>query len=229
MGMDPESNARPLDPRRTITIVSGLPRAGTSMMMQMLSAAGLELAIDASRPADQDNPRGYFELDAVRRLPTDHTFLGGAVGRVVKIVSPLLRFLPPEFDYRVIFMERELPEILDSQRAMLARMGGGDDLQPDEAILGRALGHQVRDAKAWLAEHGNFRACFISHAKTLDSPMETSERVTAFLASTGGRGSIDGDSSRAIARMAAAVDPDLHRQRSGSASSSRTSRSPEPE
>jgi hypothetical protein len=114
----PSSAERHLDPARMITIVSGLPRSGTSMMMQMLEAAGLEIASDALRAADADNPRGYYELEAVKRIRDDDSFLGECVGRVVKIVAPLLPSLPEEYDYRIVFMERDLAEVLASQREM---------------------------------------------------------------------------------------------------------------
>ncbi len=222
--MEWQSGQRPLDPHRTITIVSGLPRAGTSMMMQMLAAAGFPLASDESRAADVDNPRGYFELDAVRRLPRDDTFLKEAIGRVVKIVSPLLRFLPADYDYRVIFMERDLAELLASQRAMLVRRGGELEspagVDADDETMERAFTHQLRDVREWMAERENIRTRFVSHALVLDSAVEASERIVTFLESTGGLASNAGreDSrSQAIERMAAVVDAELHRQRAGDA------------
>ena len=127
-----------LDPNRTITIVSGLPRSGTSMMMQMLEAAGLEVATDGRRIADSDNPKGYFELDAVKRLQEDSSFLQTVVGQAVKVVSPLVPFLPSEYDYRIISMERDLDEVLASQRVMLDRRGHSDLRQSDEEKIAKA-------------------------------------------------------------------------------------------
>ena len=126
-----------LDPGRTITIVSGLPRSGTSMMTQMLEAAGFEIASDGRRVADPDNPRGYYELDAVKRLRQDTSCLAAAVGRAVKIVALLLPALSRDYDYRVIFVERELDEVLASQRAML-------DRQPPAASRQRAASPTTR-------------------------------------------------------------------------------------
>jgi len=107
----------------TITVVSGLPRSGTSMMMQMLGAGGLAVLTDGKRGADADNPRGYYEYEAVKSLGQDASWLASAGGKAVKIVSALLIHLPDGFDYRVIFMRRPIAEVLASQRAMLDRLG----------------------------------------------------------------------------------------------------------
>jgi len=216
------SDARPLDPLRSITIVSGLPRSGTSMMMQMLEVAGLDLAIDQLRAADDDNPKGYYELDAVRRLPKDDAFLWDAVGRVVKVVSPLLRFLPEAHDYRVIFMMRDLREVLASQREMLARRAEQNAEPqrelPDDEALERAFEHQTRDAMKWLAGREGVRTCFVTHALLLDSPAETCGHIADFLDETGGFAS-DGTEERrrdhVVSSMAGIVDRALYRQRNG--------------
>lgn len=207
---------RALNPSRTITVVSGLPRSGTSMMMQMLEAAGFEVATDGHRAADADNPRGYYELDAVKRLRDDSSFLKSVVGHVVKVVSPLVPYLVPEFDYRVISMERELNEIMASQRAMLDRCGGDDAHPADEAALVRAYRHQLDTVKVWLAGRANVRACHVSHRRTLRSPAEVSVAVYAFLEETGAFSTMtmEPDGRDLVrARMAAVVDSRLHRQR----------------
>ncbi|HEB88949.1 MAG TPA: sulfotransferase family protein [Deltaproteobacteria bacterium] len=211
---------RPLDPGRTITVVSGMPRSGTSMMMQMLAAAGLPIATDGRRGADEDNPRGYYELADVKAIRDDASFLADLVGRVVKIVAPLLPFLPDEYDYRVIFMERDLVEVLASQRAMLARLAGSADPADDEAMA-RAFRNQLRRVKQWLAERQNVATRLVSHHDVVTSPVETALGVMAFLAETGAfDGKIGSDEEtqrrRAVCRrMAAAVDSALYRQRRG--------------
>jgi hypothetical protein len=181
----PSSAERHLDPARMITIVSGLPRSGTSMMMQMLEAAGLEIASDALRAADADNPRGYYELEAVKRIRDDDSFLGECIGRVVKIVAPLLLSLPEEYDYRIVFMERDLAEVLASQREMLKRRGeeGGG---ADDAVMERAYRGQVDRVKEWLAGRNNVRVLFASHRSTLDEPRSMAAHVLAFFAGGGG-------------------------------------------
>jgi len=208
---------RALDPSRTITVVSGLPRSGTSMMMQMLEAAGLELATDGHRAADSDNPHGYYELEAVKRLRDDTSFLKSVVGQVVKVVAPLIPYLPPKYDYRIISMQRDLDEILASQRVMLDRRGSGESGDVDDAALARAYESQLDKVNVWLAGQTNVRACTVSHRFALGSPKETAFVVATFLEETGAFGPTEGRSeARALAeaRMAAVVDPPLYRQRS---------------
>ena len=118
-----------------ITIVSGLPRSGTSMMMQLLVAGGIEPYRDELRPPDADNPRGYFEHIRATRLNIDQSWLPNARGRAVKIVAHLLPQLPPGEEYRVIFLHRDLREVVASQRAMLERLGeSGAQLTPGELM-----------------------------------------------------------------------------------------------
>jgi hypothetical protein len=102
-----------------ITIVSGLPRSGTSLMMQMLAAGGMQILSDGERAADVDNPRGYLEWERIKRLPRDPTCIAEAEGKAVKVISLLLLSLPEGHDYRVVFMQRPLPEVLASQQAMM--------------------------------------------------------------------------------------------------------------
>ena len=97
-----------------ITIVSGLPRSGTSLMMQMLEAGGMPVLTDGIRDADEDNPRGYYELEAVKRTKDDPAWLHGAPGKVVKMIYLLLYDLPTTYNYRIIFMRRPLSEVVAS-------------------------------------------------------------------------------------------------------------------
>jgi hypothetical protein len=204
-----------LDPNRTITIVSGLPRSGTSMMMQMLEAAGLEVATDGRRIADSDNPKGYFELDAVKRLREDSSFLQTVVGQAVKVVSPLVPFLPAEYDYRIISMERDLDEVLASQRVMLDRRGHSDLHQSGKEEIARAYRHQLEKVKLWMARQPNVRTCFVSHRQVLTSPAKTSLAVSVFLDETNAfAGMKSGSEARELAatRMTAVVDPHLYHE-----------------
>ena len=109
----------PLD--QSLIVVTGLPRSGTSMLMQMLAAGGMQVLSDGLRQADEDNPRGYFEFEPVKNLQKDSGWLCQGRGKAVKIVAPLLAQLPPDLPCRVILCERNLDEILDSQERMLAR------------------------------------------------------------------------------------------------------------
>src|SRR5437899_574640 len=116
----------------TVTIVSGLPRSGTSMMMKMLEAGGMEPLTDHVRTADEDNPKGYYEFERVKDLEKDQTWLEDAKGRYVKVISMLLKHLPAGYTYKVIFMRRTMEEILASQRKMLVRRGESPDRVADE-------------------------------------------------------------------------------------------------
>ena len=106
---------------KVITVVSGLPRSGTSMMMKMLDAGGMEILSDEVRKADEDNPKGYYEFEKVKELEKDASWMGQAAGKAVKIISALLMHLPEEYSYRIIFMRRKMEEILKSQEQMLIR------------------------------------------------------------------------------------------------------------
>ena len=137
-----------------ITVIAGLPRSGTSMVMKMLSDAGLPVLSDGVREADADNPRRYFEYEATKRLGRDASWLEHAVGKGVKIVIQLLPHLPSAYRYRIIVIERDLHEVLESQRTMLARHGAtGARLPPEQ--LSRAFELQVGAVKAWLAQQVN--------------------------------------------------------------------------
>lgn len=183
-----------------ITVVSGLPRSGTSMMMQMLQAGGMEPLTDRLREADPNNPRGYWEYEPVKRLRDDQSWMGEAEGKVVKIVAPLLTYLPPGFSYRVVFMDRELEEVLQSQERMLERLGR-DAAAGDRAVLTRAFTQQVERTRRWLAEQPNVEVLYIPHHDAISDPRAQAEKVTAFLG-----GSLN------VEAMAAAVDASLYRE-----------------
>ena len=177
------------DPKRTMTVVTGLPRSGTSLMMQMLEAAGIEPATDRRRAADRHNPNGYFELDAVRRLGEDALFLGSVVGKAVKVVAPLIMLLPNEYNYRVIWMERDMDEVLASQRRMLGRAGQGDAAGVDENLLATAFRRKQEEAKDWMGTQANVRSCEVSHRSAIDSPANVAATVFEFLSQTRAFGS----------------------------------------
>ncbi|HPG25868.1 MAG TPA: sulfotransferase domain-containing protein [Myxococcota bacterium] len=197
---------------RGITIVSGLPRSGTSLMMQMLEAAGSSIARDDERPADADNPRGYHELAAVKRIRADADFVRELEGRVVKVVAPLLVHLPSGPDYRVLFLERDLEAVLASQATMLARRGGATDAD-EQAALARAFGKSLERARRWLAERPAIATCFVSHARLLADPLPVALEIASFLEESGAFAEPPdamrrGERARAMADV---VDPTLHR------------------
>ena len=184
-----------------ITVVSGLPRSGTSMMMQMLAAGGMPVVSDGLRAADADNPRGYFELEAVKKLKSDSAWIAGAQGHAVKVISMLLYDLPADYEYRVIFMLRDMDEILASQKEMLKRRGtaGADS---GDAAMRQHLEAHLKKVQAWLAERKNFRVLYCEHRELFRAPVEQARSVAEFLG-------IGLDEQA----MVKAIDPSLHRNR----------------
>ena len=163
-----------------ITIVSGLPRSGTSLMMQMLVAGGMSALSDGERKADSDNPRGYLEWERIKQLPNDPACIAQAEGKVVKVISRLLLSLPDGHEYRVIFMQRPLPEVLASQDEMLRHRGTYKE-GADPAVMAAAFEKHLRDVHAWLASKSYVRALRVDYQKVLEQPEEIGRRLTGFL------------------------------------------------
>jgi hypothetical protein len=146
---------------KPVIIVSGLPRSGTSMMMKMLAEGGLQIVTDAIRDADADNPNGYFELEIVKLLPEGNfVWLQDAGGMVVKVISSLLEYLPSEYSYKVIFMERELEEVLASQKRML--MNRNESAKLDDAEMELQFRNHLAAMKAWLARQANIEVLYVN-------------------------------------------------------------------
>ncbi len=185
------------------TLVTGIPRSGTSLMMQMLCAGGMPVLQDASRPPDADNPRGYYELDAVRHTRRDTSWLEAATGHAVKVVHLLVPELPADRPYRVISMHRALDEVLASQREMLRRRGAQLPDAAQEARLGALLEAQLLAAEHWVEAAPDAALLRVEHGDLLRDPAGAAVRVAAFAGS-----GLD------VAAMAEQVDPTLHRQRS---------------
>jgi hypothetical protein len=184
-----------------VTVVSGVPRSGTSLMMQMLGAGGLALLVDGRRGPDPDNPRGYLEYDPVKRLRRDASWLGAAAGRAVKVVHLLVPSLPPDRDYRMILMRRDLREVAASQRAMLERSGAAADELPDARLV-EILAAQLDEAERWARAQPRFEVLCVEHGALLSDPKAGATRVDGFLG-----GGLD------VAAMAQVVDPSLYRSR----------------
>jgi hypothetical protein len=163
-----------------ITIVSGLPRSGTSLMMQMLEAGGLPVLSDGERKADTDNPKGYFEWERIKQLPKDPSLIAEAEGKVVKVISQLILSLPPAHDYRVIFMQRPLPEVLKSQEKMLQRRGNADSITGTSAME-EAFQRHLIEVNQWLAGKANMRVARVHYHRVLREPRLVSEEIASFL------------------------------------------------
>lgn len=163
-----------------ITIVSGLPRSGTSLMMQMLTAGGLTAVSDGERRADVDNPKGYLEWERIKQLPKDPSLINEAVGKVVKVISQLLFSLPAGHDYRVIFMQRPLPEVMASQDEMLRRRGTYDAAVDNTAVVNAFRDHLYK-VHSWLSSQPHMAVLRLPYHDVLNQPKETAEKIKEFL------------------------------------------------
>jgi len=170
-------------------------------MMQMLQLGGMEILTDGIRTADDDNPRGYYELEAVKQTKQSASWLEDAPGKAVKVIYWLLRDLPGTYQYRVLIMNRAVSEVTSSQRVMLDRRGEtGADVSPAE--LQRIFVQELQNTKAWLAKQLNFEVIDIDYAKLLADAVSQAEEIRRFLG-------IDLD----VEAMAGGVDRGLYRQR----------------
>jgi broad-specificity NMP kinase len=185
-----------------VTIVSGLPRSGTSMMMKMLEAGGIQPVTDNIRTADEDNPKGYYEFERVKQLPKgDVAWLPDVQGKAVKVIAALLPHLPGNYRYRVIFMQRAMPEVLASQRQMLIRRGEDPDKIGD-AVLAKLFEKHLRQVDEWIRQQPNVERLDVNYNEMLKDPQPFIAQVNALLG-----GQLD------VKKMAQVVDPSLHRQR----------------
>lgn len=166
---------------KTIYVVSGLPRSGTSMMMKMLEAGGLKPMTDNIREADDDNLQGYFEFERVKAMKDgDTAWVGEAQGKVIKVISALLEYLPPGYTYKIIFMEREMMEILASQRKMLERRGKPGN-PAEDGKFADLYGKHLDKVKAWLVSQNNVGVMYVRYNEMLSNPAENAEKVAGFL------------------------------------------------
>ena len=188
---------------KSITIVSGLPRSGTSMMMQMLDSGGLPALTDDIRKADDDNPRGYFEFEPVKKTKQDASWLESARGKVVKMVHLLLLDLPTDHKYRIIIMRRNLDEVVRSQNVMLDRQGKKHGDLNDEKVK-EIFELQLRQVDKYLQDHPNFEVLYVDYNEMIENPRPAVTAVNDFLG-----GFLDTQA------MTNVVEPSLYRQRQG--------------
>ena len=174
------ASPRLLNRHSMITIVSGLPRSGTSLMMQMLAAGGMSILSDGERQADLDNPRGYFEWERIKQLPKEPDCIVEAEGKVVKVISQLLLALPAGHDYRVIFMQRPLAEVLASQDQMLHRRGTFDP-RVDTSTLVKGFQNHLYEVNTWLNNRPNLKVMRLHYHHVLSGPKEIAEKLAQFL------------------------------------------------
>lgn len=185
-----------------IVVVSGLPRSGTSMAMKMLEAGGVATHTDGIRSADEDNPKGYFELERVKDLAEeqDKSWLSAARGKAVKVISYLLKDLPDNLNYKVIFMRRDLGEVLASQNKMLAHRG--EKPETDDAKMTEIFENHLWRANYLLKNSPQFETLYLDYKAVVENPREAAQSINTFL-----------DGKLDIDKMLAAVDKDLYRNR----------------
>jgi hypothetical protein len=186
-----------------IVVVSGLPRSGTSMMMKMLEAGGVPILTDGERAADIDNPKGYFEYERIKDLEreTDKSYLREGRGKAVKVISFLIKDLPDDNDYRVIFMRRDLDEVMSSQSKMIDRLGTSDTDAADEAMK-EAYRNDIVRTRLLCKKRPNFELTEIHYRDAVADPTATARKVNSFLG-----GILD------EVAMKTAVDASLYRNR----------------
>jgi tetratricopeptide (TPR) repeat protein len=180
-----------------IIIVSGLPRSGTSMMMQMLYAGGFQIMTDEKRHPDENNPLGYFEYEPVKRLASDSQWLNNANGKVVKIISQLLYFLPSNQRYKIIYMKRNLDEVVTSQQKMLGKSKENISLSVYESFK-----REYDKMKKWVKLRPNISLIEIDYLDVIENPVEECIKVNNFLGN-----------KLEVEKMAAKPKPELYRNR----------------
>lgn len=182
-------------------IVSGLPRCGTSMMMQMLEQGGIPIVSDHIRKADDDNPRGYYEFEKVKEIKENSGWLDNCIGKAFKMVSALLYYLPKDRKYKVIFMKRRMEEMLASQKVMQERQGIKSDSVSDDEMSKKFEKH-LRKIEKWLANQSHIDIVYINYNDAIQDPYENAKRINRFL---GNRLNVD--------NMAGAVKKSMYRQK----------------
>jgi hypothetical protein len=185
-----------------ITVVSGLPRSGTSLMMQMLKAGGIEPLTDGQRLADANNPRGYYELESVKSLAKSAEVIASAEGKVVKVISSLLKFLPAQHQYLIVFMRRPLDEVLTSQDRMLERLGKEIPSAAAREPVARAFEQHLRQIRHWLLEQPNMAVHYVEYAAILEDAHSQASAISRFLG-------LDLD----VGAMTRKVEHSLHREK----------------
>lgn len=186
----------------TITIVSGLPRSGTSMMMQMLEAGGLEIFTDKKRMADESNPKGYYEHEAIKGVKKNKAFLKDANHKVAKVIAQLLPFFPMNYQYKIVFMERNIHEIMASQHKMLERDGKKSNSETLSLSILKQYKSTLDKVKAWAKSQPNVTIHYVDYTDVINEPFHQAMLINDFL-----------ETDLEVEKMAAAVDHRLYREK----------------
>ncbi len=163
-----------------ITIVSGLPRSGTSLLMQMLKAGGMDVLIDEQRIADNDNPRGYLEYEPVKYMRSNADWMPLAAGKAVKVIHALLPNLPSEFNYKVVFVNRDISEVVASQAKMLARAGRMGAQLPPEKLMSIFAAERDRILN-WVKEKDYITLIDCNYRELIENPLDKAKDIADFL------------------------------------------------
>ncbi len=181
-------------------IVSGLERSGTSMLMQILHAGGVPLAFDNStRPPDESNPKGYFELEGgkiINKLMEETFSFEEFKGQFIKITAYGLKFLPAGH-YRVIYSERNIEEIMDSMEKM-ARIK--DAKRSDTRDVFVKLNKMIKDL---ILNREDTDVLVVNYNQILANPKDSIQEIHEFLDS----------SDFNLEQMVSCVDQKLYRKR----------------
>lgn len=186
---------------KPVIVVSGVPRSGTSLVMQMLATGGVDIATDNIRKADRDNPKGYFEVEKVKKLKNDAGWLNDVRGKAIKIVSPLLYHIPSILRYKVIFVQRNMQEILDSQNKMYQRL---QKSTPDieDAVLAEKFNLHLQKISDWIRKKNNIECLYVQYREIVSDPIGQAQKIQEFL-----------NLPLNIEAMANVVDASLYRNR----------------
>ncbi|OYT26669.1 MAG: sulfotransferase family protein [Candidatus Altiarchaeales archaeon ex4484_96] len=184
-----------------VVVVSGLPRSGTSMLMKMLDAGGIKPLTDEIREADVDNPRGYYEFERVKKLPQESDWVPRARGKAVKVLAELIKHLPQGYNYKVVFMQRRIPEIIASQKKMLVRRGEDPNKVSDEEME-ELLRNYLMLMKSYINDREDMMVCYVSYNDLLEHPRREVKALNRFLG-----GVLDEE------EMVSVIEPNLYRNR----------------
>lgn len=187
--------------KEPIIIVSGLPRSGTSMLMKMLEAGGVEILTDNIRQPDGDNPKGYYEYENVKQLQKDATWIHSMSGKAIKVISFLLYHLPLSLHYKVLFVQRDMQEILASQKKMLDRVGQPTNTVSDD-VLAQKFETHLQKVQEWIKAQKNIECFYVSYNDIMKDPLPRAHEIQQFL-----------QQPLNVEDMVSVVDPALYRNR----------------
>ncbi len=189
---------------KSFILVSGLPRSGTSLLMQMLEAGGLPIQTDGIRQADPNNPLGFFEWEPIKRVPQEPELLDepGLEGKGIKIISALLPHLPPPHRYRVLFMMRPIAEVAQSQIRMLERGGESPEIER-EALERQLLAHR-HSCLQYIDRAPNFEVLRVPFRRLFEDAPQVVGEIEKFIGS---------EQLPLAERMLSVIDSRLYREK----------------